>query len=984
MRGTVRVAAKVNRLFDTMSYYLVPVMIAIISIGFLAFKSNIYVPAGEASVRFRAIEQLEDTLEPNVARDLLAQAPMQASASTRLSERPFWVRFTTPSPQTLADPVIEFPSRHARDISCWNNDTLAVLGEASRDQTSGGLTAVRAGFAIHVSDIPFTPEILCRVVSSGPAVLTIVAWPHAELAKATRAFHHGVGLLEGGLITLSLFTLVTALINRESRYVLFAVWLIGNLRLGALSMGWDTQWLERTIAPEWMPSVRMISMAFYYIVTYTLFTQFFKKELKLIGYRWLLPVVQFLGIVLLVLALTLPYAAFLPWMWGIVAVGVASLVFYLARILILTRSRIAMWYGAALALVLLATFSEVIAAAFDFKMIVSSFNSVTAALASSLMAGFAFAEQMRQEKQEKMWAQAELDRTYQVTPAGLFTLAMDGVFLRMNPALRQQLAIPRTPLKKWQWREFFAEGAWDALQKLVARQPDGEMEVAGLPDASGEPKWYLVRATQADKRIEGSLQDITERVKVTRRLQFLANNDSLTGALNRRGIEEKLDAAIADCSTDQSLMVAYLDLDRFKLINDLYGHQAGDEVLKQVCARMKKVLHPLHSIGRMGGDEFLVVFPRTSVETATEICATILKEIDSRPYQLKHQAFQVRISIGLIETSAAMAAKDAISAADRASREAKRGTHGHVVVYRKNAREFSERAEELRLIEQLGSTFSPAGFFLEMQPIMSLRDPYGNHNFEVLLRMLDSRGDRLPPDRIIAAVEASGNIGELDKWVLSTTLVWLTEHIEELPNTRFVCVNLSGASLNDEAFMDDIFVILARFEPVLPYLCIEVTESVALHDLENSRRFIDRLRDKGAKIALDDFGAGYTSFSYLKELAADALKIDGSFVRDMHKHPANYSIVEAIVELARNLGMRSIAEWTEDSETVESLAAMGVDYVQGYVVARPQSPEAILAATSSAQFVTDERLLQFLQERSTDSYGQVIVQAASAHPEGGA
>jgi EAL domain-containing protein (putative c-di-GMP-specific phosphodiesterase class I) len=175
-------------------------------------------------------------------------------------------------------------------------------------------------------------------------------------------------------------------------------------------------------------------------------------------------------------------------------------------------------------------------------------------------------------------------------------------------------------------------------------------------------------------------------------------------------------------------------------------------------------------------------------------------------------------------------------------------------------------------------------------------------------------------------------------------------------------MNLSGASINDERFVREAFALLAGHPRAARLLCVEITESVALHDLANTRRFIDRLRGLGARVALDDFGAGYTSFSYLKDLPADALKIDGQFVRDLHAHPANLAIIEAIAELARNLGMQTIAEWAEDLATLEALHQTGIDYVQGYVVARPQPPERILAAASAAAFIEDARVARFVGE----------------------
>jgi len=202
----------------------------------------------------------------------------------------------------------------------------------------------------------------------------------------------------------------------------------------------------------------------------------------------------------------------------------------------------------------------------------------------------------------------------------------------------------------------------------------------------------------------------------------------------------------------------------------------------------------------------------------------------------------------------------------------------------------------------------------------------------------------------------------IDRWVLARTLEWLERHHAALRNTRFACMNLSGASLNDEKFVLDAFSMLARHGRAAERLCIEITEGVALHDMTNTRRFIDKVRGYGANVALDDFGAGYTSFSYLKELPADAVKIDGSFISGVNAHPANLAIVGAIVELARNLGMKSIAEWAEDRATIEALSQVGVDYVQGYAISRPVDPARILSVESSAEFIADPDVALFVRK----------------------
>jgi EAL domain-containing protein (putative c-di-GMP-specific phosphodiesterase class I) len=357
----------------------------------------------------------------------------------------------------------------------------------------------------------------------------------------------------------------------------------------------------------------------------------------------------------------------------------------------------------------------------------------------------------------------------------------------------------------------------------------------------------------------------------------------------------------------------------------------------------------------------VIVLKGTPIQSAAWICRGIVDRIGTHPYQIGDRAFQVKGSIGLVEIDKRMRVKDAISVADRACREAKNGNHGNPVVYDRHSPVFREREEELHLIERFGTNAAPEGLFQVMQPIMSLHAPYDSLNFEVLLRMREADGSITPAGKIITAAESNGRIAVIDKWVLINTLEWVSTHYEHLKNTHFVCLNLSGGSLNDEKFIKDAFSILSQYGRTVERLCIEITESVALHDLDNTRRFIDGVRSYGAKIALDDFGAGYTSFSYLKELPADALKIDGEFVRGVNAHPANLAIVEAIVELARNLGMKSIAEWAEDCATVESLSQIGVDYVQGFAIATPQEPGKLLLAESSASFIEDERVAAFVR-----------------------
>lgn len=944
-----------------LSVYVMPVVIGIFSLLSLFFWQPRYVHTGALPLTFRVVEAAVDWT-PAQALMALGQGPLVSRHDTQLSEKPLWFGFTLARQDARPPQAVEIPSRHAVSISCWDARSLELLGSADRQTARGRLTQVKAGFALTLGSAAANESFLCQARFVGPARLTLQQWASADLQISAAEFEHKSGLLDGGLLVLAIFVFITALINRSPTYVLFAVWLVVNLRMGALSAGWDSQWLDGLVPHEWLFQGRSLTMALYALLTVTLFRTLFQEELSYLRHAALLKPIQWLCFPLLLLSFLLPYRAFLPLLWVASALGMGVMAFLLGQMLRHSRSTVALWYSLSIIVTLLASLFEVISAALGFKNLIGSINSVTAALSSSLLASLAIAAQMRQEHEQKLQAQAELQHTYDTIPIGLFALNLQGQFLNANPALRNMLGADVLVPGSNSWQQRFSDEGWLLLLDLVQNQDEVELELEARAGAEGtEPRRFLVKATLAGERIEGSLQDVTEKSRAAARLQFLAHHDPLTDALNRRGMELALERATQQLNRGKPLALAYLDLDRFKLINDLYSHSVGDEVLRQICARVYEVLPRTAQLGRVGGDEFLVLLPDTSIEDAAAVCRSIVKTIGGTVYRIGERAFHVQGSMGLVEVTAGHSIKDAVSAADRACQEAKTGRDDNLMVYEKHSTAFLEHEEELRLVEQLATTAATTGLYLEMQPIMSLKTPSTSLNFEVLLRMRDAQGRQVPTARLIAAAEHSGRMGLIDRWVLHTTVEWIRKHAQELRHTRFVCVNLSGSSINDERFMQDVFSLLEENPEIASRLCLEITESVALHDIQRTRQFVDRIRSYGAKVALDDFGAGYTSFTYLMDLPSDLLKIDGSFIVNINHHPANVAIVEAIVNLAQNLGMRTIAEWAEDYATVQTLAEIGVDYVQGFVVARPQDPAQLLTATSAAAFIDDTALAQFIR-----------------------
>ena len=957
-----------DRALHGFAIWAMPAGMAALTLVSFAFWPDRFGTAGADPLPVKVV-RAEQGATPAGMLAALQRAASAPFADTHLSTDAFWllldVPASNPRPTTVA-----FPSRHARQMTCWDAARLdAPLASADRERSEGPMHIAKAGFALDLDANRPAMTLLCEGQYEGPARIQAELWESENFATSVSAFHRASGLLEGGTLVLAAFVFLVALVNREWIYVIFAGWLVANFQLAAISAGFDWTWLGQAVPESIILPMRKAGIAVYCLLTIGLFGRLFSADLKPLRERWMLVPVQWSGIALTAAAFAVPFAVFLPIMWASVASGVAVIAFLLLRIMRTARSRVAVWYGASLAVTLVSGLYEVLAAAFGVKVLIGAVNSVTAALASSLLAALAIASQFRVEREKRVLAEAEslrasskLQSTYSAIPIGLFTAEEDGTLLQTNPAFRSIVSLDRRDSPASSWSDIFPSHHWKTVLEATTREPVQEIEVHRTT-AHGDVRWYVVHATRSGRVVEGSLQDVTERKTASDQLRFLADHDPLTGILNRRGIEVAFGRLQRRRGSARPAALAYLDLDRFKLINDLYGHPAGDEVLRQLCARVKLHLAEPESFARVGGDEFVILFHDALIIRARAICSALVQAIEESPFTIGDKAFQVKGSIGLIELDREISFRDAVATADRACREAKAGHRGRVVSYERDTPLFRDRLEELRLIERIGQGLDDDGLFLEMQPIMSLERPLESLNFEVLLRMRDRDNNVIPAGKIISAAENNGRMAVIDRWVLERTLEWIDQHIDRFTATHFICVNLGGSSLNDERFVEDAFAMLSSHKKAASLVCLEVTESVALHDLQNTGRFIDRAKSLGAKIALDDFGAGYSSFSYLRDLPADALKIDGGFVKGVSSHPANAAILQAIIELTHNLGMKSIAEWVEDVGTLELLAELGADYAQGYAISRSQPSEILLRAGSSADFVEDEATRTFIHER---------------------
>jgi diguanylate cyclase (GGDEF)-like protein/PAS domain S-box-containing protein len=442
----------------------------------------------------------------------------------------------------------------------------------------------------------------------------------------------------------------------------------------------------------------------------------------------------------------------------------------------------------------------------------------------------------------------------------------------------------------------------------------------------------------------GVATDVSEREEFQAELLRLANDDPLTGLFNRRRFEEELERAYAAARRYKAHgAVLFLDLDRFKDVNDSRGHRAGDDVLRGVAAVLRGHLRETDVAARLGGDEFALVLPRTDIFAAYMTAQRLVSAIADQAFVAGNAPVRVTASIGVAEFPLpGEISPDAPRRADIAMYEAKDGGRNRVCVY--DASEgASERAEtRIGWHERVQRAFEERQFVLFGQPIVEIASGKVTQ-YELLLRMVDADGHVVTPGSFLGVAERSGLIERIDRWVVAEAARIIRAQRRRGAEVR-VQINLSSRALLQPELLDILRaeIVDAGIDPST--LIIELTETSLVANLEETVAFLGALRAIGFSVALDDFGVGLSSFSNLKHLPVDYLKIDGSFIRDLSRNPIDQQLVRAIVQVARALDMRTIAEFVEDAESLELLREYGVDFAQGYHIGKPLPFEEVAAA----------------------------------------
>ena len=431
------------------------------------------------------------------------------------------------------------------------------------------------------------------------------------------------------------------------------------------------------------------------------------------------------------------------------------------------------------------------------------------------------------------------------------------------------------------------------------------------------------------------VHDVTQERRLKRALSYQATHDALTGLINRREFDVRLrDALTLAQRGERQFTLLYVDLDQFKVVNDTCGHQAGDRLMRDVTSLLRGRVRAQDTIARLGGDEFGILLDGTTVAQAATIADGVRQAIHGYRFIWDASQLTVGASIGVVEINRdTESVASVLSAADIACYAAKEGGRNRIQVY--DGRGRRGRHRELHWAARLTRAVEENRLELFYQPIVPIADagPMAFHELTVQLR--DDDGRLVPAGEFIPAAERYNVMPAIDRWVILRAL----ERLREAPNgpahSPVLAVNLSGNSLSDQSFLE--FVVEHAGAPdVARRLCFEITETAAVTNWSNALYFMKELQQRGCRFALDDFGSGLSSFMYLRTLPVDYLKIDGQFVAQVAANPVDRNMVEAICKIGRSLGIATVAECVESEPVLAELKRIGVDFVQGYYLARPQ------------------------------------------------
>jgi diguanylate cyclase (GGDEF)-like protein/PAS domain S-box-containing protein len=530
---------------------------------------------------------------------------------------------------------------------------------------------------------------------------------------------------------------------------------------------------------------------------------------------------------------------------------------------------------------------------------------------------------------------------------GLYTSSLDGQLISVNPAMcilfgyTDEAEMLREVDNADQ---FYANPQDRAIMLGEIHKSDKVIgkEIKGVRK-DGSEFWFSIsgqiKQEQDRQYLFGSISDVTDRKQSNISLEYLATHDSLTGVYNRREFERRLQSGLLNAKNKNSdLTLLYMDLDQFKVVNDTCGHKAGDLLIKQLSQKLDAVVMEKGILARLGGDEFGVLLEGDNAQMAYLLANKLLNAVQEFRFVWENQIFTLGISIGQVPWQPNISSPEQLlSMADSACYLAKERGRNQVHTYSIEDEHMQRDESEMSWVSHINHALENDSFELYYQHYQALSQRVDGHHYEILLRMRDQENNIVPAGTFLPAAERYNLTAKIDRWVVENYFHWLATNPEHSTELARVSINLSGHSLSDKELK--LFILNAFEKHKIPYkkVCFEITESMAILKMDETIDFINTFHKLGCLFALDDFGSGFSSFNYLKNLPVDQIKIDGSFVKDILVDSVDMAMVNSIKGVAKAMGLETVAEFVESTEIMVELGKMGVDFAQGYGVAKPHA-----------------------------------------------
>ena len=531
---------------------------------------------------------------------------------------------------------------------------------------------------------------------------------------------------------------------------------------------------------------------------------------------------------------------------------------------------------------------------------------------------------------------------------GMFTTTLHGQLIAANRALLnilgyQELSQMEIDVKRFGMAKYYANpDDRTHMVRQLQHSNNKSFELRGLR-SDGTPFWALMSArlahdTNGEAFIHGSVIDITDQKVSHEQLAYLASHDPLTGLYNRHHFATLAQQAWQRLQVEKhTSAILYIDIDQFKLVNSTCNHTAGDALLLQISDQLKRALGQSGILARLGGDEFAVLLPGKTAQEAFAVAYNLLEVVKEFRFFWQDSLFSISVSIGMTEiTFDDLSAEQTIKKADSACFVAKEKGRNRIHLFHPDDAELQKQQAEIQWVQVLQRALEQDSFVLYMQPIQAIQHRDSVANYELLLRLRSDDNSIIAPGNFLSSAERYGLMPQIDRWVIRNYFRWLAQHPQHLDVLGHCSINLSGASLIDPLFKAYVLALFEEYKIPARFICFEITESMAILNLQNTLDFIHHFRSLGCQFALDDFGSGFSSYGYLKNFPVDYIKIDGNFVRDLLTDKFDRAIVNSIHDVAAAMGIKTVAEYVESTEILLELRKMGVDYAQGYGIAKPK------------------------------------------------